>query len=103
MRRFSKADLRTLSSVLAVALLVASVPLTTGVVLVAGPSHAEFTANVCQPIQAFDRVSKIPLARPATIILQCVLCNLAAIVTESPTRIVDYTLGPEPPPPKQSI
>ena len=61
---FSKAEPQTLSSVLAIVLLLSSIPLTGGIVLVSGPTQPEFTINICQPIQAFYQVRTPHLPDP---------------------------------------
>ena len=75
---FSKADLRHLSLLVAIVLLLASVPSTAGFVVLSGPSQPEFTVNICQPIQMFDRVSNTLLARPATVLPEFVLHDLGS-------------------------
>ena len=75
---FSKADLRHLSLAVAIVLLLASVPSTAGFVIVSGSSQPEFTINICQPIQMFDRVSNTLLARPATVLPEFVLRDLGS-------------------------
>jgi hypothetical protein len=102
-RLLSKSDLRTISSILAVVLLIASAPSTAGLALVAGPNHPELTVNVCRPIQSFDRAANILLARPAPIIIEHPIGKLVPVTAEAPVRIDDCISGPEPPPPKQLI
>ena len=75
---FSKAELRDLSLLVAIVLLLAGIPSTAGFVVVSGPSQPEFTVNICQPIQMFDRVSNTLLARPATVLPEFVSRNLGS-------------------------
>jgi hypothetical protein len=100
---FSKGELRTLSSVLAVVLLLISVPLSGGIVLVSGPSQPELTINVCQPIQAFDRVSNTSLARPAVNVPQFVLSFLDSLTAEAITVVSERNVAPDTPPPKRLV
>lgn len=99
----SKSERRTLSSVLAVLITLASLPLTAGVGIAFAPSQPEFTANICQPIQMFDRVSNTQVARPATIVRESVLRDLGSVTAAPTARIVECTTTPDTPPPKQLV
>jgi hypothetical protein len=100
---FSKSDRRVLSSVLAVFITLASLPLTTGAGIAFGSSQAEFTINICQPIQMFDRVSNTQVARPATIAREFVLCDLGSVTAAPTARIIECTATPDTPPPKRLV
>ena len=100
---FSKTDLRDLSLVVAIVMLLASVPSTTGLVVVAGPSHSELTVNICQPLQTFDRVSNTLLARPATVQPDFVLRDLGLTAVKKAVRLVDFKVAPDTPPPKLPV
>jgi hypothetical protein len=100
---FSNADLRHLSFVVAIVLLLASVPSAAGFVVVFGPSQPEFTVNICQPIQMFDRVSNTLLARPATVLPEFVLCDLGSTAVREAVRLVDCRVAPDTPPPKRLV
>ncbi|MFZ0889013.1 MAG: hypothetical protein WA005_11215 [Candidatus Binataceae bacterium] len=102
-RLFSKADLQALSSALALVLLSSSVPLTAGVVVVCGSSHPEFTVNICQPIQMFDRVSNTLLARSAVIPLQFGLFHLGSVTAKPSARIIECKIAPDTPPPRRLV
>jgi hypothetical protein len=102
-RLFSKSDLRDLGFFLALVMLVASVPSTAGLVIVSGPSHSEWTINICQPLQMFDRVSNTLLARPATVLPEFVLRDLGSTAVKKAVRPVDFRLAPDTPPPKRPI
>ena len=100
---FSKADLRHLSLVVAIVLLLASVPSTAGFVVVSGPTQPEFTINICQPIQTFDRVSNTLLARPALVLPEFVLRDLGSTAVREALQLVDCKVVPDTPPPKFSV
>ena len=100
---FSKADLRHLSLIVAIVLLLASVPSTAGFVVVSGPSQPELTVNICQPIQMFDRVSNTLLARPATVLPEFVLRDLGSAAVKETVRLVDCKVAPDTPPPKRPV
>lgn len=102
-RLFSKADLRDLSLVMAIVILLASVPPTAGFVVVSGPSRPELTANICQPIQTFDRVTNILLARPAAVPPEFILRPLGSTAPSEAVRLVDCNVPPDTPPPKRAI
>jgi hypothetical protein len=99
---FSKTDLRDLSVVLAVVMLLATVP-SAGLVVVSGPSHPELTINICQPIQTFDRVSNVLLARPATVLPEFVLRVSGLTAVKKAVRPVDFKVAPDTPPPKRPV
>ncbi len=84
-------------------MLVASVPSTAGLVIVSGPSHPEWTINICQPLQMFDRVSNTLLARPATVLPEFVLRDVGSAAVKKGVRLVDFRLAPDTPPPKRPI
>ena len=88
---------------LALVMLVTSVPSTAGLVIVSGPSHPEWTINICQPLQMFDRVSNTLLARPATVLPEFVLRDLGSTAVKKVVRLVDFRLAPDTPPPKRPI
>ena len=100
---FSKTDLRDLSVILAIVMLLGSIPSTAGLVLVSGPSHPEWTINICQPLQMFDRVSNTLLARPATVLPEFVLRDLGSTAVKKAVRLVDLKVAPDTPPPKRPI
>lgn len=99
----SKTGLRHLSFIVAIVLLLASVPSTAGFVVVSGPSHPELTVNLCQPIQMFDRVSNTLLARPAAVLPEFVLRDLGSAVGKETVRFVDCKVAPDTPPPKRPV
>jgi len=100
---FSKTDLRALSLIVAIVMLLASVPATAGFVVVSGPSRPELTVNICQPIQMFDRVSNTLLARPATVLPEFILRDLGSTAVKKAVRLVDFKLAPDTPPPKRPV
>jgi hypothetical protein len=96
----SKSERRALSWILAVVLLLASVPLCSGVVIVAGPTQPEFTLNICHPIQPFDQVTNILLARSAPISPQLAVAESGPYVDYLSLAIAGSAEAPDPPPPK---
>ena len=100
---FSKADLRDLGLVMAIVMLLASVPSAAAFVVISGPSRPELTINICQPIQACDRASKPLLARPAMALPKFVLCDLGSTAATETARLADCKVAPETPPPKRTV
>jgi hypothetical protein len=100
---FSKADLRHLSLAVAIVLLLAGVPSTAGFVVVAGSTQPEFTINICQPIQTFDRVSNTLLARPALVLPEFVLRDLGSTTVRETPQLADCKFAPDTPPPKLPV
>jgi hypothetical protein len=102
-RLFSKAISRQLSLALAILLMLASGPSTAGIVVFSGPSQPEITINICQPIQTFDRVPNILLARPAIALPEFVLHDVGSPAVREIPRLVDFKVAPETPPPKRPV
>ena len=100
---FSKADLRDLSLIVAIVLLLASVPSTAGFTVVSGTSYPELTINICQPIQMFDRMSNTLLAPPATVFSEFVLRDLGSAAVKETLRLVNGKAAPDTPPPKRPV
>jgi hypothetical protein len=100
---FSKPDLRALSLILAIVLFLGSAPSNAGFVIVSGSSHPELTVNICHPLQVFDQVSNILLARPATVLLEFALFDLGSTTVTKPAQPVDLKLAPDTPPPKHLV
>jgi hypothetical protein len=100
---FSKTELRDLSVTLAIVMLLVSIPSTAGLVVVSGPSHPEWTINICQPLQMFDRVSNTLLARPATVLPEFVLWDLGSTAVEQAVRLIHLKVAPDTPPPKHPV
>jgi hypothetical protein len=100
---FSSAGLRRLSLMLSVVLLLASAAQVAGVVVVFGPSQPEFTVNICQPIQAFDRVSNTLLARPTMGLAEFGIFDLGSVAEKQAVRLVDCRIAPDTPPPRRSV
>jgi len=88
---------------MAAVLLLASAPSTAGFIVASGPTHPEFTVNICQPIQAFDRMPNTLLARPATTLPEFVLRDLDSTAVREAVRLVDYRVAPDTPPPKANV
>jgi hypothetical protein len=102
-RAFSKADLKALCSIVAVALLLSTVPFAGGVVVVSVPSQPQFTVNVCQPTQASNCVSDTALARPAVNLPQSVLFSSSSLTVQPTARTLELNVPPETPPPKRVV
>ncbi|MGD0291274.1 MAG: hypothetical protein ABSC63_16685 [Candidatus Binataceae bacterium] len=99
-RLFSQSDLQTLGFFLALIVLSASLPLTTGFVLVSGHSEPELTMNICQPLQTFNLVFNPLIARPAPTVPEFVLCDMGSAMIGESAPSVDYSADPDTPPPK---
>jgi hypothetical protein len=103
MRRLrSTTDLHVLSTALALVLLLSTIPLTTGVVIVAGPAYPEFMINICQPTQLLGQASNV-LARPSVNVPHFVLFHQGSLKATPPVGIVERNTAPETPPPKPVV
>jgi hypothetical protein len=99
----SKAEVGTLSSVLAFVLLLSNLSSISGIVVVPGPTQPEFTINICQPIHALDRVSNSPIARPALNAPEFVLSFLRSHRTTTAPVVSERNVAPDTPPPKPLV
>ena len=101
---FSKAALRALSSLVAAAILLGSLSLSSGVVVVSGPNHPELTVNICQPLKASYATTSTLLARPAPAVeAGFVLRDFGSAAIRVLTRPSAEPRSPDTPPPKQFI
>jgi|SRR5690348_3045719 hypothetical protein len=98
-RLFSKADQRALGSVVALVLLLSTLPLGTGAILVSHSAPPELTVNICQPLQTFDRASNVSLA-PSIITYRFLLFRIGSIARPLAVREVDRRVAPDTPPPR---
>jgi hypothetical protein len=99
-RLFSKADLRAISSVVAVSLLLGTIPLTNGVVIVSAPGHPEVAVNICTPTQMLSYKSSSTLARPSVSVPRFVLFFGGSIKATPSVEVVNCNEPPDTPPPK---
>jgi|SRR5271170_5228936 hypothetical protein len=96
----SKGDVQTLSSVLAVVLLLSSLPLTNGIVIVSGPGRPEFTINICQPLQTLIHGPVILLARTTALSTDFAPLRDWGPITVAGPALMDRRVPPDTPPPK---
>jgi hypothetical protein len=99
----SKTHLQGVSSILAVVLLLSTIPLSTCVVIVPGQGSPEFTINLCQPAQLFGQASNNTIARPSANAPQFILFLRGPLKTTPLAPVVDYPVAPETPPPKPVV
>jgi hypothetical protein len=102
-RLFSKADLQSFTSILALMLLLGTIPLTSGVAIVSAPDHPEFTINICQPAQMLSNASNIILARPSADVTQFVLFFQGPFKGRPALTVAERNVVPETPPPKPLV
>jgi hypothetical protein len=103
---FSKADLRTLSLILAMVMLLGSSPVIARVAVPSEPNQTEITINICricQPIQSLALVSGTELARPSNAMPDSVLFDLGLAPANVAMRLIDYRVAPDTPPPKSPV
>lgn len=96
----SKRDLRDLSLVLVIVLLLVSFPSTAGFVIVPGPSQPELSVNICQPTQTFDRMADLLFLRPPIVFPESVLRDLGSTAFKYTVELIDFRVAPDTPPPK---
>ena len=99
----SKTHLQVVSSILALSLLLGTIPLSTCVVIVPGQGSPEFTINLCQPAQLFGQASNNIIAHLSANVPQFNLFLRGPINTTPLTPVLDYHVAPETPPPKPLV
>ena len=103
MQLLSKTDLQAFSLILALVLLLSTIPLSSGIVIVPGHDSPELTINVCQPTQLFGPASNNILARPSVNVPQFVLFPGGPLKATSLVGVVEHNIAPETPPPKPPV
>lgn len=99
----SKADRRFLCAVLAVVLLLGSLPLTVGVIPVRGPSGPSWTLNICHPLQSFVGASGTTVAHPGTDLPPLALSDQGYASELPAAKFVNLAIAPDSPPPKALV
>jgi hypothetical protein len=103
MRWLSKSDVRIVSAILAISILLGTVPLSAGVVITSHPKQPTFTLNICEPLQIGVTLSMTQIARPATSPPRLVLLEYGKLSTSPPNPLDDLSIAPESPPPKPAV
>jgi hypothetical protein len=99
----SKAHLQVVSSILALSLLLGTIPFSACIVIVRGQGSPEFTINLCQPAQLFSQASNNIIAHPSANVPQFNLFLRGPINTTPLAPVLDYHVAPETPPPKPVV
>ena len=99
----SESNLRILTPIMALAILIGSVPLTSGVVVVSGLSRPELTVSICHPLQVFDQASNPLLARGTATRNEFALYDLGSAPQQGAPRRVECSIAPDTPPPKRFV
>ncbi|SRR6266851_4777329 len=103
MRWPSQSEARIVSAILAIGILLGSIPLSAGIAIVPHPKQPTFTLNICEPLQAALGVSGTPIARPATSPLDLILFEHGRVPPGPPKPPSDVSIAPESPPPKALV
>jgi hypothetical protein len=103
MEWLSKSEARIVSAILAIAILLGSFPLSSGIAIGSHPRRPTLTLNVCEPWLAALSVSGIPMARPATSSPQLILLEHGRNGPSLAKPLSDLSIAPETPPPKARV
>jgi len=103
MRWFSKSDVRMVSAILAISILLGNIPFSAGIVVISYPKQPTFTLNVCEPLQTGLTSSMTFIARPATTPPRLVLIEDGKVRTNPLNPFDDLSIAPESPPPKAVV
>ena len=94
---------QVVSSMLALVLLLSTLPLNSSVVVVSDKGGPEFTINICQPAQLFGQASNNIIARPSANLPQLVLFSFGPLKATPLAVLTEHQVSPETPPPKPFI
>jgi len=103
MKWLSKSDVRIVSVLLAISVLLGSIPLSAGAIITSSPKEATFTLNICEPLQTGLTVSMTQIARPAASPPRLALLEQGKLSINPPRRLNDLSIAPESPPPKTIV
>jgi hypothetical protein len=92
-----------LSAVLAVSVLLGSVTVLAGLRIVQGPDRPAVSLDVCHPVQTFNLVATVTIARSASSLPERAPCTRDAITRQPRIKINSLNFAPDPPPPKAPI
>jgi hypothetical protein len=97
---FPKSDARVIGAIMAMVLLVGSIPFDAGVIITSSSRRVELSADICRPLQSADRVSNGLLARPAISVPAFFLPQSGWASPPIAIHPIDYRVAPDTPPPK---
>jgi len=103
MKRLFKSDVRIVSAILAISVLLGSIPLSAGIVVTSYPKRPTFMLNICEPLQTGLTVSMTQIARPATSPPRLVFLEYGKLSTSPLSPLDDLSIAPESPPPKAAV
>ena len=99
----AKRNLRGLSGILALCLLLSSFSVVTGLCIISGPEHPEISLDVCHPLQAPNIVTSVLIARPASELSEPFMYPQGTTFELPLAEVAEIVLTPDPPPPKALV
>jgi len=89
-----------LALTLVVVLFAGFLPVGAGLALISTPRHVEFSLDLCHPLQAFDTVQSVPMARLSSPVVEFVRLDFGIVSDVTPPTILRPKSPPESPPPE---
>lgn len=100
MKRPPQTQTRLLATIVAMSVLLGTLPLVSGFTVVRSSTQTTFTVNVCQPLQPAATISGNPLARPAPIPSHPGLLAIGMTPIALWRSLADLRIAPDSPPPE---
>jgi hypothetical protein len=100
MKRLRQTQTHLLAAILAVSVLLGSIPLVSGFTIVRSSTQTTFSVDVCQPLQPAATISGNPLARPAPTLPHPGLLAIAITPIAVRKPLADLHIAPDSPPPE---
>jgi hypothetical protein len=99
MKWLSKSEARIVSAILAISVLLGTIPLSAGIAIAFHAKQPAFMLNICEPSQAALSVAGMTLG-PSASPLRLILLEHGSFSVGPLKRLVDVSIPPELPPPK---
>ena len=90
-----------LSPLLALVILLGSLPLMTGLCIIGGPEHPQLSLDVCHPVQSFNLAGNVLIAPPASAPDEPAIVPQGYVADPPPAKLIEISLTPDLPPPKK--
>lgn len=99
----TKLDLRSISTALALCMLLSGFSIVNGLCVMPGPDHPQLRLNICDPVQTLNLAATVTIARSASSLRERAPCTRDAITPQPRIKIKSLNFAPDPPPPKTAV
>jgi hypothetical protein len=99
----TKLGLRGISAALALCVLFSGFSMVSGSCIVPGPDRPQLRLDICDPVQTFNLVATVTIARSASSVSERPPVERGAITRLPKVKINSLNFAPDPPPPKAAV